>query len=87
MDLSDKEIKFLKGFKSYAKRIYINYFCGGLAFLCCLSTLIIGIKFNDKGALVGAMFFGYIGLSIVVVSRIYKRFYNIIVKLETSISE
>lgn len=86
MNLSDKELKFLLRFTKYIKRIYLNYFCAGLNLCLGLSLLVVGIRFNEKGALMGAMFFACLGFSLIVVSRMYRKLFNILVKLEPTIA-
>ena len=87
MNLSEKELKFLLRFEKYVKRIYINYFCGGLSTGIALGGLAIGIKYGTKDAFLMAIFFGGIGSIIFIQSWVYQRLFRIIVKMKNEVTE
>ena len=87
MNLSEQELKFLLRFEKYVKRIYINYFLGGLLLGIALGGLILGIKLRSKDGFLIAIFFGTIGSTIFVVSHVYQRLFKIIVKMKENVAQ
>lgn len=81
MNFSEKEKNFLLKFEKTVEKIYLYYIAISLSFINTIFGLIFGITLKNRKGFSIAMFFGIIGLSLLVISNVYKKLYKIIFKM------
>ena len=87
MILNEKEEKYISRLEKNVQTMYINYFAIVFLFCVAVTGLIIGIKDNRQDALFGAIFFAYAGLSLLLMTYLIKKHYNLIKKMKDFIDD
>lgn len=87
MNLSEKDEKFLLLVEKNIARIFLYYIAVGFLLCLAIAGLIFGIKFEAQKGFFYAFFFGALSFFLLVISRLYQKFYTIIKKMKQYIKE